>query len=48
LRLFCGEVFGEVLADENADDDADEDGEADGEYMVRATTGMGLLCVSMF
>ena len=39
MRLFGGDVLGEVLAD--------EDGEAGGEWMVRATTGMALLCVAM-
>jgi len=39
-------VFGEVLADEDVDD-VDEDWEADGEWVVRATTGMELLCVFM-
>ena len=48
MRLFCGDVLGEVLAEEDADDDADEDGEADGGWLVRATTGMGLLCGFMF
>ena len=39
-------MVGEVLADEDVDD-VDEDWEADGEWMVRATTGMALLCVSI-
>ena len=40
-------MVGEVLADEDGDDDADEDREAGVERMVRATTGMELLCVFM-
>jgi len=36
-----------VLAEEDADDNADEDWETGGEWVVRATTGMGLLCVFM-